>query len=304
MKKLSFIWKMKTLSFIMMTALCVTLWSCSDDDDDVTADTEEEQTATDEEDDSSDTTEETDEETTEETDEETGEEEDTEVAAQEYICDFEGLLTEEETYFQAEDGEAFGEWGYYQSSFTDIDGLANFTHFYASWGFGGGFTYCNTTDTTTPGYTNLSAITAGGYDGGTTYLTASTANEVTVTNLNPDANLFKGAYITNTTYAYLAMAEGDDGNGDYAYVTKFDDSSYFTLTATGYTAEGEEIASLDFALATGTDILDEWSWFDWTEIGSAAYITFSMDSSDTGDYGMNTPAYFCLDDVTFIEATE
>ena len=293
MKKLSFIWDKKSLSFIMLTALCVTLWSCSDEDDEVITETEVEVS-----DDSDDT------DSTEDTDDTSAEEEITEVVSQEYVCDFEGLLTEEETYFQAEDGEAFGEWGYYQSSFTDIDELANFTHFYASWGFGGGFTYCNTTDTETPGYTNLSAITAGGYDGGTTYLTASTANEVTITNLNADAYLFKGAYITNTTYAYLAMAEGDDGNGDYAYVTKFDDSSYFTLTATGYTADGEEIASLDFALATGTDILAEWSWFDWTDIGEAAYITFSMDSSDTGDYGMNTPAYFCLDDVTFIEPAE
>ena len=270
MKKLSLIWKKKSLLFILMTAMCVMLWSCSDDDDPVVEDEEEEQEE---------------------------EEEDVQV-----VLSFDGRLTDAETYFQAEDGEAFGDWGYYQSSFTDNDGLANFTHFYASWGFGGGFTYTNLTDVTTPGYNNLSAITGEGVSS-EIYLTASTANEVTITNLDTDTYQFVGAYITNSTYAYLAIAEGDDGNTP-AYAAQFGDDDWFILTATGYTAEGEEIASLDFSLATGTDFVTTWTWFDWTSISSASYITFSMSSSDTGDYGMNTPAYFCIDGITLVDPAE
>ena len=50
-----------------------------------------------------------------------------------------------------------------------------------------------------------------------------------------------------------------------------------------------------------TEVLNTWKWFDWTSIANAAYINFELSSTDIGEYGMNTPAYFCMDAITMIE---
>ena len=220
-------------------------------------------------------------------------------AKAELIVSFENSLTAAESTFQGTGGEPFGEWGYYVTSFKDHQQLVEFSHYYAPWGFGGGFTYTNTTDVNTPGYTNLSAITGKGQNG-KVYLTAATANEVRLTNLQPATYQFKGAYITNTTYAYLAMHDGNDGNTP-ALVKKFGADDWFKLTATGYTVSGSKVGSVDFYLAQGTDIVNTWKWCDWSPIATADYILFSLSSTDNGEWGMNTPAYFSIDGVTLVE---
>jgi hypothetical protein len=50
-----------------------------------------------------------------------------------------------------------------------------------------------------------------------------------------------------------------------------------------------------------SDIVNSWSWIDFTPLASAEYIEFEMSSTDTGDFGMNTPSYFCMDDITLTE---
>lgn len=220
-------------------------------------------------------------------------------AKAELTVSFENSLTAAESTFQGTGGEPFGEWGYYVTSFKDHQQLVEFSHYYAPWGFGGGFTYTNTTDVNTPGYTNLSAITGKGQNG-KVYLTAATANEVRLTNLQPATYQFKGAYITNTTYAYLAMHDGNDGNTP-ALVKKFGADDWFKLTATGYTVSGSKVGSVDFYLAQGTDIVNTWKWCDWSAIATADYILFSLSSTDNGEWGMNTPAYFSIDGVTLVE---
>jgi len=64
------------------------------------------------------------------------------------------------------------------------------------------------------------------------------------------------------------------------------------------------IDSLDFYLAdfrfadnTQDYILNEWSWFDLSSLGNVNSIRFKFSSSDVSEWGMNTPAYFCMDDL-------
>jgi hypothetical protein len=46
--------------------------------------------------------------------------------------------------------------------------------------------------------------------------------------------------------------------------------------------------------------IDEWTWFDLLPLGSnVSAMEFEMSSTDTGPFGMNTPAYFAVDDLTF-----
>ncbi|MCD8032206.1 MAG: DUF4465 domain-containing protein [Bacteroides sp.] len=224
------------------------------------------------------------------------------------VISFESLLTEDESEFMPTDGVRVGEndpYSYYITAFTDPQGILTFDHYYQDWGFGGGFTYVNTTDTETPGYNNLSAITAQGKNG-KVYLTANTSSytPAIVTMNHTDKYACKGVWITNTTYAYLAIKEGKDGSNP-SIAKQFTNGDWFLLTAIGYTSEGEEIGSEEIYLADyrkgKTEILSEWTWFEFSEISTADYIKFELSSSDVGDWGMNTPAYFCMDGITLIE---
>ncbi len=226
----------------------------------------------------------------------------------EVVVSFENLLTEAESEFKTDKGEAGDVYIQYQIS--DPQDLIQLSHYYGNWGFGGGFTYTNKTDVSTPGYSNLSAITAKGKNG-KVYLTANTSSytPAQITNLNPSEYDFKGAWITNTTYAYLAIKDGNDGGGNDSMVKgpfTNKDNDWFKLTATGYSADKNKIGSVDFYLAdfrnNKQEIVNTWQWFDWSSIKDAAYITFEMSSTDNNESGqMNTPSYFSLDAITLIE---
>lgn len=224
----------------------------------------------------------------------------------EVVISFEKQLTEPGSEFKTTEGEIDGY--YTKCYFKDIQNIVEFPHYYSSYqgntSFGGGFTYTNHTDITTPGYSNISAITAKGKDG-KVYLTSNT-NSFTpaqITNLQPDKYDFKGAWITNSTYAYLAIKDGNDG---YLNQTKFEANDWFKIRATGYNTTGKSLGYVDFYLADyrngKTEIINTWQWFDWSSISNANYIKFEMSSTDNDpDNGMNTPSYFCLDGITLIE---
>ncbi|KAA6326315.1 hypothetical protein EZS27_024566, partial [termite gut metagenome] len=50
-----------------------------------------------------------------------------------------------------------------------------------------------------------------------------------------------------------------------------------------------------------SDIVNTWTWVNFTPIASAEYIEFEMSSTDNNPQGMLTPSYFCMDDVTLTE---
>jgi hypothetical protein len=43
--------------------------------------------------------------------------------------------------------------------------------------------------------------------------------------------------------------------------------------------------------------LDGWTWIDLISPGDVIGLEFSLSSSDAGTYGMNTPAYFAMDNL-------
>ena len=220
----------------------------------------------------------------------------------EKVASFENLITQPETDLIATEGEVVDAYSS-KTTFKDNQNLIEFDHYFSEWGFGGGMLCTNKTDLTTPGYINNSAITSGGKNG-SVYLTAngSTFSPAILRNLQADTYEFKGAWITNSVYAYLAIKDGNDG---YMNQTKFNDGDWFKIEAVGYTTSGTEIGRAEMYLADyrdgKTEIINTWKWFDWTVIARAAYIDFILTSSDTGEFGINTPAYFCLDGVTLIE---
>ncbi|QDT08965.1 DUF4465 domain-containing protein [Planctomycetes bacterium K23_9] len=168
----------------------------------------------------------------------------------------------------------------------------------------GGWAYSNTTDTTTPGFTNqYSAVTGEGAGQSDTYA-VGVAFGVPRVMRSPTSNRFESIQITNTTYAALSMQMGD------SFAKKFggedgSDEDFFVLTITGRDGQLQESGSIEFYLAdyrsddSASDyIVDQWTTVDLTGLPEQTVaLEFSLSSSDVGQFGMNTPAYFAVDNL-------
>ena len=139
-------------------------------------------------------------------------------------------------------------------------------------------------------------IVGGGYDGSATYGVAFAAefNGPCYVTLLTEPAVVPGFYITNSSYAYDSMTNGD------GFAKKFEKGDWFKLTITGYDAEDNETGSKEYYLADLRDskkayIINDWRYVDLSCLGEVAKIGFALTSSDNGAYGMNTPAYFCFD---------
>lgn len=158
-----------------------------------------------------------------------------------------------------------------------------------------GFTYSNRTDTTTSGYSNdFAAYTGDGVGAGQDNYAVGYWN---ATVRFGGLSLVQSAYFTNTTYTYLAMADGNDGNNPPFIKGPFEEGDFFKLIIKGLDASDQVISSQEILLADGTDILSAWTLFDLTSLGAVFGLNFTLDSSDSGDYGINTPAYFAMDNL-------
>ena len=179
------------------------------------------------------------------------------------------------------------------------------THSFSDYGFGMGFTYSSLTDITTPGSTNNSAITGEGVYTNA-YFTVNTGGEFIgipseITFKDGKAYKAKECYVTNSTYAYHAIKDHNDGNGQYGMVKEWSEDDWFKLTITGYNGD-TETGHIDFLLADGMNIVNTWQKIDLSSLGEVTSISFSLSSTDNDpSWGMNTPSYFCLDQLTVTE---
>jgi hypothetical protein len=194
----------------------------------------------------------------------------------------------------------------YSSYGNDVgfsDGLAYFPCVYdTSFGYefwAGGFAYSNMTDSITSGFMNqYSAKTAKGFAASSNYVVAyGQENIVRLTGAATGKSML-GFYITNSTYAYNSMRSGD------GFSKKFNatDKDYFRLDIFAYRKDtlGKDSVSFYLADFRNTDstknyIVKDWQWVDLAKIGKADSLYFRLQSTDNGSFGMNTPAYFCMD---------
>ncbi|MFT4534770.1 MAG: hypothetical protein ACJA1A_000310 [Saprospiraceae bacterium] len=219
-------------------------------------------------------------------------------SAQETTVDFEDFGLSPGSFMNGSDGT---------SSFnTDYFSLPiNYDDTYNSWT---GWALSSMTDTMTPGVGNqYSAITGSGVNGSITYATSYNfvPNELQMfspiggTDFAPN-----GIYITNATYPYFSMLNGD------MFAKKFGgvdgtDPDFFLLTIKGVNGEGQP-ESVDFYLAdyrfddnSEDYIIDKWTFVDLSKFASYENLQFHLTSSDSGVYGVNTPQYFCIDNFIF-----
>ncbi len=209
------------------------------------------------------------------------------------VTDFEDLTLTAESYWNGSDNS-----GKFTSGQVDFDNAYN-----ADWGSWTGWAYSNVSDTETAGFANqYSAITGKGFDtaasNGNIY---GVAYQTTPLKFSDGASHHvKGFYVTNSTFAALSMQEGD------AFAKKFggedgNDPDYFKLNVWGM-SDGAETDTVEFYLAdfrfndsTKDYIVKTWQWVELSQLGKVDSLLFSMESSDIGDWGINTPLYFNVD---------
>ncbi len=221
------------------------------------------------------------------------------------IVDFETPVLAEESYWNGSDGSGgfTNNEVFFPNTFTDHGT-------YTTWS---GWGYSNVTNNTTAGFGNqFGNITASSMD---TLLqsnedqfaiafTGSDKSRLHLPKTATEASSVKGVYVTNSTYAALSMEQGDQ------FAKKFggdsgDDEDFFLLTATGY-KDGIPTSPVEFYLAdfrfvdnTQDYIVKTWQWFDLSGLGIVDSIDFSVTSSDVGQFGMNTPATFAMDNLVY-----
>ncbi len=169
----------------------------------------------------------------------------------------------------------------------------------------GGWASSNQTDLETAGYMNpYSAYvvpSGGGVDGSANFAVANNLvrGESIVEFTEPVR--VQGMYVANTTYVYRAVVEGDDGAG---FVKgPFGAGDWLRLDIFGMSVDQQQTGSVPFHLADYRDgkeeVVADWTWIDLSDLGVVQRLEFNLASTDNGDFGMNTPAFFAMDNLTF-----
>jgi len=182
--------------------------------------------------------------------------------------------------------------------------------------FGGywasGFAYSALIDSVTSGFTNLyGAKAASGFNGSSNYAVVQQNAIARLSNVSP-IMVVNGFYVTNGTYAYNSMKNGDvfakkfgDTTGTNSGLPQGSFPDYFKVTTRAFVGGLLSADSVEFYLADygfTNDSLDyilkTWEWVDCSALGIFDSLQFTMSSSDNGAFGMNTPAFFCMDNLT------
>lgn len=111
----------------------------------------------------------------------------------------------------------------------------------------------------------------------------------------------QGVYVNLTVYPYYCLEYG------LAPARPFGDGDNFTLTIHGVAPdESEKEVTVSLCSYTNGDITINrgWKYVDLTPLGTVNELYFTMESTDTGAYGVNTPTYFALDALSVKPAAE
>ena len=201
----------------------------------------------------------------------------------------------------------------HQTVYNDSTGGNGFTssnaYFPSQWdtAYGGywstGWACSAVNDTVTHDYHNLYGCAAyNGYNHSNKYAVGTTAGTLTLR--MTDSLIGKtvtGMYICNNTYAYNSIVHGDFLSPAFSGHNK----DWFKLTVKKYfhgnlSNDSAEIYLADYRYADTTQnyALQNWMWISLSSLGNVDSLTFALHSTQNGMYGMNTPAFFCIDNLT------
>ncbi|MEO6304492.1 MAG: DUF4465 domain-containing protein [Bacteroidia bacterium] len=177
----------------------------------------------------------------------------------------------------------------------------------------GGFAYTNKHDSATASaVTNLYGVKPLlGYNNSNNFVVGQDQG---VINLSAPTNTVDGFYITNTTVAYKAVKNGSQfsrkfgdttGTGSGTTIAQGSYPDWFKVTVKGYKNGVLKPDSVPFYLAdyrfannSQDYIVNTWQWLNTSTLGDVDSLKFFMYSSDAGQFGINTPLFFGIDNFT------
>jgi hypothetical protein len=213
-----------------------------------------------------------------------------------YVAHFDSLFSSTNQYMDGTGAEVRGS---FQSANIQLPNVYQ-TQYVGFWS--DGWAISNVKNDTTAGFTNLYASYANAARSGTNYMVGQGGSVLVPTGADAGKTL-KGLYVTNGTYPALSMLNGDNFAKKFGGVSG-NDPDYFALSIFAYRNGVKSSDSVAFYLADFRNsdnaqdyIVKQWTYVDLTALGAADSILFKLSSSDEGQFGMNTPGFFCVDDV-------
>ncbi len=166
---------------------------------------------------------------------------------------------------------------------------------FESWG---GFAVSNIKDSVTKGFMNQYASVAGGGYQSEQYAVVYGDAKVRMNASSPLNNFF----ICNTTYAYYDMKDGSQFSKKFGGASG-NDPDFLKVIISGWKNGGNPAdTAIEFYLADFRNsdnskdyIVKSWTYVDLSALGMVDSLGINFASSDTGDFGINTPVYFCMD---------
>ena len=205
--------------------------------------------------------------------------------------DFESILMQTDTFWNGAGSEGGMRSG----------GAFFLNDYNTQWGSWSGFSISNTRDTSAGKWSNqYSCVSGSGAHNSSSYAVAYNNGEIILAS-SASMDTVYGMSVNNSTYAYKTMLNGD------AFAKKFggnsgSDPDSFIVRFTGLDTNETSTGVVDFYLAdfrftdsTKDYILNNWTWVDLSSLGLVSKIKLSFNSSDRGKWGMNNPAYVCID---------
>ena len=116
--------------------------------------------------------------------------------------------------------------------------------------------------------------------------------------MDGQARVIDHMYVTNTTYSYAILVNGEMSFGGNYMQTE---QSWFKVIAYGYDSFGdtEPTQAEFFLMNTNSRIITDWTKWDLSGLGKVVRVEFNLVAYDNGygRYGLVLPAYFAYDDV-------
>ena len=102
-------------------------------------------------------------------------------------------------------------------------------------------------------------------------------------------------YVTNINYVLNSLTYGDGFN------TPATESTYLKVIAYGFNGE-ESTGQAEIYLCKDGRFINTWEKFDLSSLGKVTKVVFNFEASEdqSGQYGLNCPAYFAYDDVAVV----
>ncbi|RFS21881.1 DUF4465 domain-containing protein [Chitinophaga silvatica] len=165
-------------------------------------------------------------------------------------------------------------------------------------------------------YSGTSGAKNGGYNGSSNFAVmfgyvdsynSSYATRPTM-NFTSGSGTVEGMYVCLSSYTYGVIMNGNKF-GSVGVATPLKDvaggAGYFKLLAYGYNGSTPTNSGtpVEIFLAKYNNHLPvvspvtTWTYFDLSDLGTVTRVEFNLVGNDSGTYGLNTPAYVCIDNV-------